>query len=71
MVAMSSLTIVDNRTSKRYDIPIADNAVKALDFKQVKTSDSDSGLCVFDAGLRNTAVLVSGVANLYEYLLLA
>ena len=35
----NSLTVIDNRTGKRYDIPISQGGtIKATDFKQVPTS---------------------------------
>ena len=62
----ASLSITDNRTGKTYQIPISHNAVQAPHFKQITAPDADAGLLVFDPGLRNTAVVESKVANLYE-----
>ena len=62
----ASLSITDNRTGKSYQIPISHNAVQAPHFKQIIAPDTDAGLLVFDPGLRNTAVVESEVANLYE-----
>lgn len=62
----NSLSITDNRTGKSYQFPISHNAIQALHFKQITAPDADAGLLVFDPGLRNTAVVESKVAYLYE-----
>ncbi len=33
-----SLTVTDNRTGKTYDVPIEDGTVRAIDFRQIRTS---------------------------------
>jgi len=33
----NSLTITDNRTGRRYDVPIADGVVPALELRKIKT----------------------------------
>ena len=53
-----SLSVRDNRTGKTYEIPIANNAIDASDFKQMKAprrnepeeSETERGLHVFDRG---------------------
>jgi citrate synthase len=50
-----SLSITDNRTGKSYELPVKDGAVTAMDFRQMKTSDEDFGLMVYDPGYKNTA----------------
>ena len=37
-----SLTITDNRTGKQYEVPIADGTIRAMDLRQIKTSDKTS-----------------------------
>ena len=66
MAQRASLSITDNRSGKNYEIPISHNAIQAAHFKQITAPDADAGLLVFDPGLRNTAVVESEVASLYE-----
>ena len=50
-----TLTITDNRTGKRYEIPIQDGAVRAMDLRQIKCHADDFGLMTYDPALMNTA----------------
>jgi citrate synthase len=50
-----TLTITDNRTGKKYDVPIQDGAIKATDLRKIKTSDDDFGLITYDPAFMNTA----------------
>lgn len=65
--AANNLHITDSRTMRDYTIPIINNAVQAIDFKQISTSTSTAsqnvsvGLRIFDPGLQNTAVMESAV----------
>ena len=36
-----TLTVVDNRTGKQYELPIKDGAIRAMDLKQIKTAPDD------------------------------
>lgn len=46
-----SLTVVDNRTGKRYEIPISEHGtIKATDLKQIKAGGDGVGLRTFDNG---------------------
>ncbi|CAG9983313.1 unnamed protein product [Clonostachys byssicola] len=64
-----SLTVVDNRTGKTYEIPIKDNSVLATDIKNIKAQPQDErpenetsqGLRVFDPAYMNTAVIQSKI----------
>ena len=53
-MASDTLTIIDNRTGKKYDIPVQNGAIKATDLFQIKVSDDD-GLVSYDPGFMNTA----------------
>ncbi|MGZ9157130.1 MAG: citrate/2-methylcitrate synthase, partial [Candidatus Binatia bacterium] len=53
-MAAETLTIVDNRTGKQYEIPIKDGAIKATDLFQIKISE-DEGIVSYDPGFMNTA----------------
>ena len=57
-----SLTIVDNRTAKRYEIPIEDGAVRAADLRQIKTGPDDFGLLSYDPAYLNTAACRSAIS---------
>ncbi|HEU4345854.1 MAG TPA: citrate synthase [Candidatus Binatia bacterium] len=53
-MASETLTIIDNRTGKKYELPIRDGAIKATDLFQIKVTDDD-GLVSYDPGFMNTA----------------
>ncbi len=50
-----TLTIIDNRTGKKYDIPVADDTIKAVDLRQIKVKEEDFGLMTYDPAFMNTA----------------
>jgi len=50
-----TLTIIDNRTGKSYEIPITQGAIRAMDLRQVKVSEDDFGLMSYDPATENTA----------------
>src|SRR6059036_1949892 len=50
-----TLTIVDNRTGKKYDLPIQDGTIRAVDLRQVKAAPDDFGLMTYDPAFMNTA----------------
>src|SRR5689334_22072103 len=50
-----TLTIVDNRTGKKYELPIQDGTIRAMDLRQIKTSAEDFGLMTYDPASMNTA----------------
>src|SRR5213596_2440368 len=51
----NTLTIVDNRTGAKYELPIQDNAIRAMDLRQIKTAPDDFGLMTYDPAFMNTA----------------
>jgi citrate synthase len=51
----NTLTIVDNRTGKKYDLPIQDNTIRAMDLRQIKVAPDDFGLMTYDPAFMNTA----------------
>jgi len=66
-----SLTIIDNRTGKRYEIPIKYGSyprygasINAIDLRQIKASPEDFGLLTYDPGYTNTASCKSSVTFL-------
>src|SRR6476661_3937308 len=50
-----TLSITDNRTGKKYDLPIQDGTIKAMDLRQIKTTADDFGLMTYDPAFMNTA----------------
>jgi citrate synthase len=49
------LAVTDSRTGKTYHLPIEDGAIRALDLRQIKTSEDDFGLLSYDPAFMNTA----------------
>jgi citrate synthase len=60
-VAKDTLTITDNRTGKQYEVPVAEGTIKAMDLRQIKTSDEDFGLMTYDPAFMNTASCRSAI----------
>jgi citrate synthase len=58
------LEVVDRRTGRRYELPVRDGAISALDLRQIKVSEDDFGLVSYDPGFVNTASCRSGVTYL-------
>ncbi len=56
-----TLTIIDNRTGKKYDIPIMQDTIRAMDLRQVKVKDDDFGLMTYDPAFMNTASCKSSI----------
>jgi len=50
-----TLTIVDNRTGKKYELPIQDGTIRGMDLRQIKASPDDFGLMTYDPAFMNTA----------------
>lgn len=56
-----SLTITDNRTGKRYELPIQDDTIRAIDLRQIKVKDDDFGMMTYDPAYQNTASCRSAI----------
>ena len=69
----SSLSITDNRTGRQYELPIEHGTIKAMDLRQIKTSEQDFGLMTYDPAFMNTAscksriTFIDGDAGILEY----
>src|SRR6266496_4196134 len=50
-----TLSIVDNRTGQKYELPIQDGTIRAMDLRQIKASADDFGLMTYDPAFMNTA----------------
>src|SRR2546428_13909892 len=56
-----TLSITDNRTGKKYEIPVQDGTIRAADLRQIKVSDGDFGLMSYDPAFTNTASCISRI----------
>ena len=56
-----TITVIDNRTGKKYELPITHDNIKALDLRQIKVKDDDFGMMTYDPAFMNTASCVSKV----------
>ena len=72
-MSSETLTITDNRTGKQYEVPIENGTIKAMDLRQIKTSDDDFGLMTYDPAFMNTAsckrriTFIDGDKGILEY----
>jgi len=72
-MAQDNLTIVDNRTNRPYSLPIERGAVRATDFRQIKTGPEDFGVMTYDPAFMNTAscrssiTFIDGERGILEY----
>ena len=56
-----SLTITDNRTGETYELPITHGTIRAMDLRQIKTSEDDFGMMSYDPAYKNTASTTSRI----------
>ncbi len=56
-----TLSVVDNRTSKSYEIPIENETIRAMDLRQIKEHSDDFGLMTYDPAYMNTAACRSSI----------
>ncbi|HEY7892443.1 MAG TPA: citrate synthase [Solirubrobacteraceae bacterium] len=59
-----TLTVIDNRTGRTYELPIVDGTVRGLDLREIKTSEEDFGVMAYDPGYANVASCRSSVTYL-------
>jgi citrate synthase len=68
-----TLSVVDNRTGKEYELEISDGTIRAPDLRQIKVSDDDFGLMSYDPAYLNTAscrsaiTFIDGDKGILEY----
>ncbi len=60
-MSKATLSIVDNRTGKSYEIPIENGTIRAMDLRQIKTGPDDFGLMSYDPAFMNTASCKSAI----------
>ncbi len=56
-----SLTIIDNRTGKQYEIPVKNGTIRAMDLRQIRANEHDFGLMSYDPAFTNTASCTSRI----------
>ncbi len=59
--SQDSLSVVDNRTGKQYEIPIEDGTIRAMELRNIKVDDEDFGLMSYDPAFLNTAACRSAI----------
>jgi citrate synthase len=55
VVPKDSLSVIDNRTGKSYELSVEHGTVRAMDLRQIKVSPEDFGLMSYDPAFMNTA----------------
>src|SRR6267143_1923944 len=60
-MAEETLTITDNRTGRRYEVPIRDGAIAATDLQQITSDGAGSALLSYDPAFLNTASCRSAI----------
>ena len=60
-MAEETLSITDNRTGRRYEVPIRDGAIAATDLQKITNDGSGSGLLSYDPAFLNTASCRSAI----------
>jgi citrate synthase len=61
MTTNDTLRVTDSRTGRSYELPIVDGAIRAIDLRQIKTSDDDFGMLSYDPAFQNTASCRSAI----------
>src|SRR5207302_11279239 len=68
-----TLSVTDNRTGASYELEVTDGTVRAVDLRQIKTSEDDFGLMTYDPAFMNTAstksriTFIDGDKGILEY----
>jgi citrate synthase len=68
-----TITVVDNRTGKSYELPIEHGAIRATDLRQIRMGSEDFGLLAYDPAFMNTAscksriTFIDGDRGILEY----
>src|SRR6267143_3276844 len=56
-----TVTIIDNRTGKSYEIPITHGTIRAADLRQIKVDPNEFGMMSYDPAFNNTASCISRI----------
>jgi citrate synthase len=68
-----SVTIIDNRTGKQYEVPIEDGTIRATELRKIKVAEDDFGLMTYDpaymatASCRSSITYIDGDAGILQY----
>src|SRR5881409_2932956 len=54
-MAKDSLTVIDNRSGRRFEVPIENGAIRATDLQQIRVTPDEPGLVSYDQAFMNTA----------------
>ncbi len=57
----NTLTVIDNRTGKKYELPVTNGTIRALDLRQIKVDGKDFGMMSYDPAFNNTALCYSKI----------
>jgi citrate synthase len=60
-MADQTVTVIDNRTGRRYELPIRDGAIAAPDLQKITQDGAGSGLLSYDPAFLNTASCRSAI----------
>jgi citrate synthase len=72
-IPTDTLTVTDNRTGRRYEVPIEDGTIRATELRKIKTHEDDFGLMTYDpaymatASCRSTVTYIDGDRGILEY----
>lgn len=72
-MSKDTLTIIDNRTNKEYEVPIWEDTISAMSLRQIKVNEDDFGMMSYDPAFKNTAntkstvTLVDGGKGVLQY----
>jgi len=61
LMSQDTLTIIDNRTGKKYEVPITNDTIRAIDLRQIRVNNGDFGMIAYDPAFTNTASCISRV----------
>jgi citrate synthase len=56
-----TLTIIDNRNGRQFEVPIKHDTIRALDLRQIKVNETDFGMMSYDPAFTNTASCTSKI----------
>jgi citrate synthase len=68
-----TITVTDNRNGRTYEFRITDGTLRAMDFREIRTSADDFGLMLYDPAFTNTAscrseiTFIDGERGILEY----
>ena len=68
-----TLTIIDNRTGKHYEVPIEDDTIRATELRKIKADEGGVGLMTYDpaymatASCRSAITFLDGDEGILEY----